>query len=155
MSYELYSILAKLCKFTKTLCNCKTFGWLFPYCFIFSAWISTNSPIYNFFPAGCPVAPDIYNILIINSLTRTTQAVPRLSLPFPFIPLVSLVFQSTDTPITPHRFVVYPSVFPIATVFTWYWWRRYAQMVATIRVVGRDHLRVCSPSITEKSLLKH
>ncbi len=155
MNGELWIVFYELCKITKTLHNCKTFGWLFPYCFIFSAWISTNSPIYNFFPAGCPVALTICNILIINSLTRTTQAVPRLSLPFPFIPLVSLVFQSTDTPITPHRFVVYPSVFPIATVFFCYWWRRYAQMVATIRVAGRDHLRACSPSITEKSLLKY
>ena len=81
MIYDLF-FLAKLCKFTKSLCNCKFLRSLFPYAFIFSAWINTNSLIYNFSQTGCLVVLTICNILIINSLTRTTLVVPRLSLPF-------------------------------------------------------------------------
>ena len=134
MSYELYSILAKLCKFTKSLRNYKALGWLFPYCFIFSAWISTNSPIYNFFQAGCPVVLTICNILIVNSLTRTTQAVPRLSLSFPFIPLVLSCFSINRYPDYTAPICGTSLCFPHCD-------RIHPLLMATIRANGRHHSR--------------
>ena len=118
-------------KFTKTLRNCKFLGWLFPYWFLFSTWISTNSLIYNFSQTGCPVVLDIYNALIINLLTRTTLVAPRLSLPFLFIPPV---FQSTDYPDYTAPICGISLCFP-------HCYRIYLLLMATLHAYGRHHSR--------------
>ena len=87
MSYELYSILAKLCKFTKTLCNCKYFGTFSSQICIFGLTKQKMNSYNGVFPnrlSGCPCDVQCVDYKPIN---KDTPGYPEV------VPVTSSTFH--------------------------------------------------------------